>query len=102
MKAHSGIPAAVEVGMATLRLILHKVPELRQQAITGAHAPPIAPPGGRRPVHAVLPPASLGHRRQLCRLVRAPELTATPSFWQRAPIRRGSRRPRSRGTSVVC
>ena len=33
MNAHKTIPAAQEVGVATLRLIVHKVPELRQRAL---------------------------------------------------------------------
>jgi hypothetical protein len=33
MNAHHAIPAAQEVGVATLRLILHKVPTLREEAI---------------------------------------------------------------------
>jgi hypothetical protein len=33
MNAHHAIPAAQEVGAATLRLILHKVPGLREEAI---------------------------------------------------------------------
>ena len=33
MNAHHAIPAAQEVGAATLRLILHKVPTLREEAI---------------------------------------------------------------------
>jgi len=39
MKAHSSIPAAQEVGVATLRLIVHKVPELRKQAEEDGAAP---------------------------------------------------------------
>ena len=36
---HEDEPAAKEVGVATLRLIVHKTPELRKQAISGARAP---------------------------------------------------------------
>jgi len=33
MNSHQAIPAAQEVGIATLKLIVHKVPELRKQAV---------------------------------------------------------------------
>ena len=33
MNAHQNIPAAQEVGVATLRLMVHKVAELREKAI---------------------------------------------------------------------
>ena len=35
MELHEHIPAAQEVGVATLRLMVHKVPELRTQAVQG-------------------------------------------------------------------
>merc|ERR1719387_2617752 len=50
MKRHEAIPAAQEVGVATLRLIVHKVPELRTTAVSaGASADwvkPISKEGG--------------------------------------------------------
>ena len=39
MKQHVTIPAAQEVGVATLRLICHLVPELRQTAVDAGANP---------------------------------------------------------------